>query len=153
MQHTLLPQLDCNLFATAKTDGRLCSTTAPLLTRVCRVENMLRDIFYRWYFEASPNQSTCIMAPSPRSPVDDPKKPEPWLRQRWIEKDKFYRRLLPYWSTTGRRSVVKTKRDKTVRGVGHIEAGEAKYWYEFGHSANQPSSSAQIYGALPNEEI
>ena len=91
-------------------------------------------------------------------PVDDPKKFELWLRQRWVEKDKF----IEDYYRTGRfpadEGVSKDQKGQTIRGAGHIDAEiRPKYWYEFLQVFAPIGLFALVlymfYGALPTKVL
>ena len=89
-------------------------------------------------------------------PVDDPKKFELWLRQRWMEKDKFIEDYLRTGRFPADRGTSKDTQGKFITGTGHIEAEiKPKYWYEFLQVFAPIGLFALVlymfYGALPNE--
>ena len=91
-------------------------------------------------------------------PVDDPKKFELWLRQRWIEKDKFIENYYRTGRLPADEGVSKDQKGQTVRGAGHIEAEiRPKYWYEFLQVFAPIGLFALVlymfYGALPTKVL
>ena len=91
-------------------------------------------------------------------PLDDHKKFDLWLRQRWIEKDKF----IEDYHQTGRlpadEGVSKDQKEQVIRGAGHIEAEiRPKYWYEFLQVFAPIGLLALVlymfYGALPTRVL
>ena len=91
-------------------------------------------------------------------PVDNPKKFELWLRQRWVEKDKFIEDYLRTGRFPADKGTSKDQQGKFITGAGHIEAEiKPKYWYEFLQVFAPIGLFALVlyifYGALPNEVL
>ena len=91
-------------------------------------------------------------------PLDDPKQFDLWLRERWIEKDKF----IEDYYRTGRlpadEGVSKDQKGQLIRGAGHIESQiRPKYWYEFLQVFAPIGLFALVlymfYGALPTKVL
>ena len=91
-------------------------------------------------------------------PLDDSKKFELWLRQRWIEKDKFIEDYLRTGRLPADTGTSKNSKDENITGAGHIEAEiKPKYWYEFLQVFAPIGLFALVlymfYGALPTEVL
>ncbi len=91
-------------------------------------------------------------------PSDDPKKFELWLRQRWIEKDKFIEDYLRTGRFPADKGSSKDNKGQNISGAGHVEAEiKPKYWYEFLQVFAPIGLFALVlymfYGALPAEVL
>lgn len=91
-------------------------------------------------------------------PVNDPKKFELWLRQRWVEKDKFIEDYLRTGRFPADKGTNKDSKGQFMTGAGHIEAEiKPKYWYEFLQVFAPIGLFALVlymfYGALPAEVL
>lgn len=91
-------------------------------------------------------------------PLDDPREFELWLRQRWIEKDKFIEDYLRTGRFPADKGSGKDSKGQTITGAGHIEAEiKPKYWYEFLQVFAPIGLFALVlymfYGALPTEVL
>lgn len=91
-------------------------------------------------------------------PLDDTKKFELWLRQRWVEKDKFIEDYYRHGKFPADEGVSKDEKDQTIRGCGYIETEiKPKYWYEFMQVFAPIGLFALVlymfYGALPTQVL
>lgn len=91
-------------------------------------------------------------------PIDDPANFELWLRQRWMEKDKFIEDYLRTGRFPADNGGSKDSKGQTISGAGHIEAEiKPKYWYEFLQVFAPIGLFALVlymfYGALPTEVL
>jgi len=91
-------------------------------------------------------------------PLDDPTKFELWLRQRWLEKDKFIEDYLRTGRFPADKGSGKDSKGQNITGAGHIEAEiKPKYWYEFLQVFAPIGLFALVlymfYGALPTEVL
>ena len=91
-------------------------------------------------------------------PFDDPKNFELWLRQRWVEKDKFIEDYLRTGRFPADNGTSKDNKGQFITGAGHIEADiKPKYWYEFLQVFAPIGLFALVlymfYGALPAEVL
>ncbi|KAL6718356.1 hypothetical protein ACLMJK_004445 [Lecanora helva] len=87
-------------------------------------------------------------------PLDNSTKFELWLRQRWMEKDKFIEDYLRTGRLPADTGSSKDSKGQTVTGAGYIEAEiKPKYWYEFLQVFAPIGLFALVlymfYGALP----
>jgi len=91
-------------------------------------------------------------------PLDDPMKFELWLRQRWMEKDKFIEDYLRTGRFPADKGSGKDSKGQNITGAGHIEAEiKPKYWFEFLQVFAPIGLFALVlymfYGALPTEVL
>lgn len=94
----------------------------------------------------------------PSIPLDDPTNFELWLRQRWMEKDKFIEDYLRTGRFPADKGSGRDSKGQTITGAGHIEAEiKPKYWYEFLQVFAPIGLFALVlymfYGALPTEVL
>ena len=164
MQHTLLPRSTGLRFVLQE----LRQTVDYVYDCTIAYEGVLRgqfaqDIFTvgASYFGGRPPKSVNMYWRRFRVsaiPLDDPKKFELWLRNRWIEKDKFIEDYLRTGNFPADDGVNKDHNGRTIRGAGHIETEiKPKYWYEFLQVFAPIGLFALVlymfYGALPTEVL
>ena len=162
MQHTLLPRSTGLQFILQELQGTVdyvydCTIAYEGVSR----GEFAQDIFTvgASYFGARPPKSVNMYWRRFRIrniPLDDPKKFELWLRQRWIEKDKFIEDYLHTGRFPADKGSSKDSKGQNITGAGHIEAEiKPKYWYEFLQVFAPIGLFALVlymfYGALPAE--
>ena len=91
-------------------------------------------------------------------PLEDSKKFDLWLRQRWVEKDKFIEDYYRHGKFPADEGVSQNEKGETIRGAGHIETEiKPKYWYEFLQVFAPIGLFALVlymfYGALPAQVL
>jgi len=91
-------------------------------------------------------------------PLDDTKKFDLWLRQRWVEKDKFIEDFYRHGKFPADEGLSKDEKGQSIRGAGYIETEiKPKYWYEFLQVFAPIGLFALVlymfYGALPAQVL
>lgn len=91
-------------------------------------------------------------------PLEDTKKFDLWLRQRWVEKDKFIEDYYRHGKFPADEGLSKDDKGESIRGAGYIETEiKPKYWYEFLQVFAPIGLFALVlymfYGALPTQVL
>lgn len=91
-------------------------------------------------------------------PLEDTKKFDLWLRQRWVEKDKFIEDYYRHGKFPADEGLSKDGKGESIRGAGYIETEiKPKYWYEFLQVFAPIGLFALVlymfYGALPSQVL